>query len=109
MANIQMQCLSERFITFTELNKNKRCDKRYPEQALQRFITLNHKTFSFLGVSVAIQEREGHVGLAFSSGKFVGCAPLRTPFNGKYYLDFVVTSRFGEDIADIANLLQSTL
>lgn len=22
MANIQMQCLSERFITFTELNKN---------------------------------------------------------------------------------------
>lgn len=65
MANIQMQCLSERFITFTELNKNKRCDKRYPEQALQRFITLNHKTFSFLGVSVAIQEREGHVGLAF--------------------------------------------
>lgn len=30
MANIQMQCLSERFITFTELNKNKRCDKRYP-------------------------------------------------------------------------------
>ena len=109
MANIQMQCLSSRFITFTELNKNKRCDKRYPEQALQKFITLNHKAFSFLGVNVAIQEREGHVGLAFTSGKFVGCAPLRTPVNGKYYLDFVVTSRFGEDIADIANLLQSTL
>ena len=35
-----MQCLSERFITFTELNKNKRCDKRYPEQALQRSLLI---------------------------------------------------------------------
>lgn len=109
MANIQMQCLSDRFITFTELNKNKRCDKRYPEQALQKFITLNYKAFSFLGINVAIQEREGRVGIAFSSSRFVGCVPLRTPADGKYYLDLVITSRFGEDIADIANLLQRTL
>lgn len=109
MVNIEMQCLSDRFISFTELNKSIRYDKRYPEQALQKLITLNRKAFSFLGVDVVIQERDGHVGLAFSSSKFVGCAPLRTPANGKYYLDFVVTTRFGEDIADIANLLQSTL
>lgn len=44
---IRLQCLQESFISFSRLNKDWKWDKRYPEQAIQRFIAFNREIFSF--------------------------------------------------------------
>lgn len=106
MANIRLKCLDRKFISFSELNKNIKYDKRYPEQALHKFITLNRKTFAFLKLEVFIQEREGQIGVWLVSDKYIGSAPLRSPANGKHYTDIELISRFDENVADVANLLQ---
>lgn len=49
MAIIRIQCLKEHFIPFTKLNTDWKGDKRYPEQAIQRFIAYNKDVFSFFG------------------------------------------------------------
>ena len=42
--------LNTAIIPFTELQKKWKCDKRYPESAIQRFIKLNTKSFDFLKI-----------------------------------------------------------
>lgn len=106
MANIRLKCLDGKFISFFELNKNFKCDKRYPEQAIHKFITLNQKNFAFLKLKAFIQEREGQIGIYIVSDKYIGSVPLQSPANGKHYADIELISRFSENVADVANLLQ---
>ena len=55
-----MECLSEsRSIKAIDIyeklfDKNKRCDKRHLESAVQRFILLNKRVFSFLGIETEL-------------------------------------------------------
>lgn len=109
MPIIRIQCLKEHFIPFAKINADWKKDKRYPEQAIQRFITLNREVFSFLGVSASIDEVNYEKGLRLITSNFIGAAPLRTPSSGKYYTDIHITSRFGENISELAYLLKDTL
>jgi hypothetical protein len=109
MANLSIKCLDEIFVSFLDINNIWKMDKRYPEQALQRFISLNRDSLRFLDIKVSIEERNNKLGLLFLSGKFVGSSPLRSPANGKHYQDIDVTSRFGEDVADVASLLKESI
>lgn len=77
MSIIRMRCLQERFIPFAELNKVWKWDKRYPEQAIQRFIAFNKAVFSFLGVSAQFEEVNYEKGLRLIASNFIGAAPLR--------------------------------
>lgn len=109
MSTIRIQCLNECFITFANLNTDWKRDKRYPEQAIQRFITFNRETFSFLGISASIDEVNYEKGLRLTTSNFIGAVPLRTPSSGKYYTDINVIPRFGENISELAYLLKDTL
>lgn len=109
MSTIRLKCLQECFIPFAVLNADWMGDKRYPEQAIQRFISSNREVFSFLGISAKIDEMDYAKGLRFASSNFVGAAPLRKPFTGKYYTDIHITPRFGENISEFAYLLRDTL
>lgn len=109
MSIIRMRCLQERFIPFAELNKVWKWDKRYPEQAIQRFIAFNKAVFSFLGVSAQFEEVNYEKGLRLIASNFIGAAPLRTPSSGKYYTDIQIMPRFGENISELAYLLKDTL
>ena len=109
MANIRLKCLDEKFIPFSELNKHIKYDKRYPEQAIQKFITLNQKTFNFLQLNAYLQEQKGETGISLVSDKYIGSAPLRSPANGKHFADIELLPRFKEQVADIVHLLQETI
>lgn len=108
MSLIRIQCLQERFIPFRELNISWKGDKRYPEQAIQRFIAFNREVFSFLGVTATLNEENYEKGLHLTASNFVGAAPLRLPATGKYYTDLQITSRFGENIPELVYLIQET-
>lgn len=93
MSTIRMQCLQERFIPFAELNRFWKWDKRYPEQAIQRFIAFNKAVFSFLGISAQFEEVNYEKGLRLIASNFIGAATLRTPSSGKYYTDIQIMPR----------------
>ena len=76
---IRLQCLQESFISFSRLNKDWKWDKRYPEQAIQRFIAFNREIFSFLGISAMLDEVNYEKGLRLTVSNYVGAAPLRNP------------------------------
>lgn len=109
MSIIRIQCLQECFISFTKLNADWKGDKRYPEQAIQRFIIFNREVFYFLGISAGLDEFNYEKGLRLTALNFVGAAPLRMPSSGKYYTDIQIISRFGENISELAYLLKDTL
>ncbi len=109
MAIIRIQCLKEHFIPFTKLNNDWKGDKRYPEQAIQRFIAYNKDVFSFLGVSASLDEVNFEKGLRIIASNYIGAAPLRKPSSGKYYTDIQITSRFGENVSEIVYLLKDVL
>lgn len=108
MSIIRLQCLQECFISFNKLSTEWK-DRRYPEQAIQRFIVLNRDVFAFLGIIASIDEVNYEKGLRLTASKFVGAAPLRTPTTGKYYTDIQVLPRFGENISELAYLLRDIL
>lgn len=109
MQIIRIQSLQEHFLPFTELNRSWKCDKRYPEQAIQRFIILNKTVFAFLGITASLVEKNYEKGLCLTASNFVGAAPLRTPLSGKYYTDIQITSRFKENVSELAYLLKEIL
>lgn len=109
MPTICLKCLEETFIPFQKLNLDWKVDKRYPEHAIQKFITFNREVLNFLGVLVKIDEVNYITGLRLTTSSFVGVAPLRTPKNGKYYADIKITSRFGENVSEVAFMLKDSL
>ena len=106
---IELHCLEEVFIPFSKLYGIWKTDKRYPETAIQKFISLNRETLEFLGLEVSIDERDFIKGMKIKSSNFVGAAPIRHPKTGTYYEDIVIKSRYGENIPELALLLQETL
>ena len=109
MSILKIQNLQEIFVSFAKLNADWKVDRRYPEQAIQRFIKLNRNVFSFLGISASIDEIDYNKGIRLITSNFVGAAPLRSPSSGKYYTDIQVTSRFGEKVSELVYLLKDTL
>lgn len=109
MAIIHTKCLQSSFISFTKLNADWKGDKRYPDQAIQKFITFNRDVFSFLGISASLNEVNYEKGLQLKASSYLGASPLRMPSSGKYYTDIQITSRFGENISELAYLLQDSL
>lgn len=109
MSTIQIQCLQDYFIPFESINSIWKADKRFPVQIIQRFITLNKKALSFLGINAIFEEVNYNKGILFTTSNFIGAAPLRSPLLGHYYTDINVTPRFGEDISELANKLQGIL
>lgn len=109
MPIIRMQCLQKCTFPFSELNRDWKGDKRYPEQAIQRFITFNREIFSFLGVSASLDEVNYEKVLTLSASNYVGAAPLRMPSTGKYYADIQISTRFGENLSELVYLLKDTL
>ena len=96
--------LNTAIITFTELQNKWKCDKRYPESAIQRFIKLNAKSFDFLKIKAEGIFHEGKYALKLTTSNYVGCIPTYSPVNGKLFGDILVTGRFNEDIMELLSV-----
>lgn len=85
-------------------------DKNSAPTQAQKFISINKKSFQFLGVTPSIFETEQNTSIAFKTSSFIGSIPLRASDTGKQIGDFVVMPRFTgrdrfEDYIEILNLL----
>lgn len=88
-------------------------DKRYMEGVLQRFVEINKDAFDFLDISTEVVGMGSGLKIIFSTGKFTGAVPLRSPVNGKQIGDLAIYPRFvgGEskyaEYISILNLIES--
>ena len=84
-------------------------DKRYPESLLQKFISVNKKSLSFLGIDASISQIGYKLKLILTTSRFTGCAPLISPADGKKFSDFNVTGRYGEELGELLSLIDDSI
>lgn len=82
---------------------------RSMESVMQRFIDLNQKNLSYLGISAIIETVNGRPAIKLTTSKFVGAIPIISPMNGKAIGDLVVSGRFGENAEELITLLDSNI
>lgn len=93
---------------YTELNDVWKCDPRYGIDVIQRFISLNRRSFDFLKI-VAGVELIGNVPyLRLQTSQFAGSIPLLSPKDGKPYRDLGIGGRYGEDISELLSIVGDT-
>lgn len=99
-----LSTLGTYIIPFEEINKKWKCDKRYPESAIQKFIRLNTKSLKYLGITVSGIFHEGKYALQLATSNYIGCIPTYSPIDGKTSGDLMVISRFNENISEILSI-----
>ncbi len=93
-------------------DKLKQCWKwsdRSMESVMQRFIDLNQKNLSYLGVCANIETVDGKPSIKLSTSNYIGAIPILSPMNGKAEGDLVVSGRFGENASELITMLDSSI
>jgi hypothetical protein len=114
----ELQCLTEHSSVLQGMSLMKKwfraSDKRYLPQALQKFISYNFDSLSFLGIEASLVGNDQQCGLSFRTSSYVGSIPLRAPDTGLQIGDFVVSPRYqGKDrfeaYIEILDLLENDI
>ena len=93
-------------LSFEELNKGWKDDKRYPETSVQKFLLRNSKIFSFLEIDAYGEYAgNGKYVLIINTSKYVGCVPMLSPKTGLPCGNLIVTGRFGENISELLSVI----
>lgn len=79
-------------------------DKRYPESFLQKFITINRRSFDFLGISPSIEQNDYRFNLVLTTSHNIGTAPIYSPQH-KPFCDIVIGGRYNEEVGELVPLL----
>ena len=79
-------------------------DKRYPESFLQKFITVNRRSFDFLGITPSVEQVDYRYNLILKTSKNIGTAPIYSPRHKPFY-DIVVSGRYNEEVGELIPLL----
>ncbi|MBQ9284740.1 MAG: hypothetical protein IJ209_00425 [Bacteroidaceae bacterium] len=79
------------------------------EAVMQRFIDLNQKYLSYLGIRANIETSDGKPALKLSTSNYIGAIPIMSPMNGKAVGDLVVSGRFGENAGELIMMLNSSI
>lgn len=92
-----------------KLKQSWKWSDRSMESVMQRFIDLNQKNLSYLGIVANIESVNGKPSIKLTTSKYIGAIPLRSPMNGKAAGDLVVTGRFGEEAGELITFLDSSI
>lgn len=92
-----------------KLKQSWKWSDRSMESIMQRFIDLNHKNMSYLGIAASIESVNGKPSIKLTTSKFIGAIPIISPMNGKAVGDLIVTGRFGEEAGELITFLDSTI
>lgn len=95
--------------TSDKLKQNCKWRDRSMESVMQRFVTLNQKNLSYLGISACVESVNGKPVIKLTTSKFIGAIPIISPMNGKFVGDLIVTGRFGEDAGELITLLDHSV
>lgn len=108
----QMPCLSEsneiKSIEIYERLFDKKVDKRYLESAVQKFLLLNKKMFSFVGIGLEMNGTGSDLSIRFKTSEYIGAIPVKMPYDGIAHKDFQIIPRFenSDDVfSDLTQLL----
>lgn len=106
----QMPCLSEsREIKSQEIYErlfDKRVDRRYLESSVQKFLLLNKKMFSFLGIELEMNGTGHDLSIIFKTAGNIGAIPIKMPYDGISHKDFQITPRFDQTNNAFSDLTQ---
>lgn len=91
------------------LKKTLKWQDRDMASVMLRFVDLNQKNLSSLGISACVESIAGQPVIRLTTSKFVGAIPIISPMNGKPERDLIVTGRFGENVGDIIALLDKSV
>ena len=92
-----------------KLKQSWKWSDRSMESIMQRFIDLNQKNMSYLGISASIESINGKPSIKLTTSKFIGAIPIISPMNGKAVGDLIITGRFGEEAGELFTLLDSSI
>lgn len=101
--------LSSVYWSSDKLKQTWKWSDRSMESVMQRFIDLNKKNLSYLGIVASIETLSGKPSVKLTSSKYIGAIPIISPMNGKAVGDLIVTGRFGENAGDLITLLDSSI
>ena len=79
-------------------------DKRYPESFLQKFISINRRSFDFLDIVPSIEQIDYRFNLVLTTSKNIGTAPIYSPKH-KPFCDLIVGGRYNEEVGELIPLL----
>ena len=96
-----LHSLSSLFISYDKLSADWRTYRKDPERYIHRFISINKRSFQFLGVTASYQVRNYQSGLLLCSSQYIGAAPLLSPMTGEPTYDLNVTPMFGENLGHV--------
>lgn len=105
----QLHTLDTFSFSFTELNKEWKCQKRDAMDTLQRFLYINRKALKYLDIQAEIELVGNDPYLKLTTSNFAGCVPVMSPKDGKPCGDLCVAGRFGEDISELLSIVGDTL
>ena len=92
-----------------KLKQSWRWSDRSMESIMQRFIDLNQRNMSYLGIAASIESVNGKPSIKLITSKYIGAIPIISPMNGKAVGDLTVTGRYGEEVGEIITLLGSSI
>ena len=92
-----------------KLKQSWRWSDRSMESVMQRFIDLNQRNMSYLGIAASIESVNGKPSIKLTTSKYIGAIPIISPMNGKAVGDLTVTGRYGEEVGEIITLLGSSI
>ncbi len=104
---LTLQVLSSNIFTMDKLNFLLSGDKRKFERDIQKLISLNKKTFDYLGIDAHGQYDDSfNFFLCLRSSEYSGAVPLRSAGTGLVCGYLKVVGRYGEDIDGVLPLLK---
>lgn len=105
----KLPTLSSVYWSSDKLKQNWKWNDRSMETVMQRFIDLNQKNLSYLGILANIESVQGKPSLKLTSSNYIGSIPILSPMNGKAVGDLVVTGRFGENAGELITILDGSI
>lgn len=105
----KISTLSTVYWSSDKLKHSWKWSDRSMESVMQRFIDLNQKNLSYLGIVSSIETINGKPSIKLTSSKYIGAIPIISPMNGKAVGDLVVTGRFGENVGELITMLDSSI
>ena len=105
----KLPTLSSVYWSSEKLKQSWKWSDRSMESVMQRFIDLNQKNLSYLGICAIIETVDGKPSLKLSTSKYIGAIPIISPMNGKAVGDLIVSGRFGENAGELITMLDSSI
>lgn len=105
----KLPTLSSVYWSSDKLKLSWKWSDRSMESVMQRFIDLNQKNLSYLGISANIETVDGKPSIKLSTSNYIGAIPILSPMNGKAVGDLIVSGRFGENAGELITMLNNSI